>query len=178
VSNAAGGVGREPTVAAASLDIEADTHGGAPMADVRTVIAVTGEDDRYEPVRRAAIDRAREAHATLILYDIDAPTGPLESQTPTGWSAEGTEEDAADRLGPEELEAAGRGPISRQVAEARSQGVEAWGWLPSDNGRDALLEYASKQPGALVLAPQGDSDLDLGDLPEAELIGSGATTTR
>jgi len=27
------------------------------MADVRTVIAVTGEDDRFEPVRTAAVDR-------------------------------------------------------------------------------------------------------------------------
>lgn len=147
------------------------------MADVRTVIAVTGEDDRFGPVRRAAIDRAREAHATLILYDIDAPTGPLESQTPTGWSAEGTEEDAADRLGPEELEAAGRGPISRQVAEARTAGVEAWGWLPSDKGRDALMEYASRQPGAHVMAPEGDPDLDLSNLPGSELVASGGRTT-
>lgn len=140
------------------------------MADVRTIIAVTGEDDRYEPVRRRAIDRAREAHATLILYDIDAPTGPLESQTPTGWSAEGTEEDAGDRLGPEELEAAGRGPISRQVAEARREGVDAWGWLPSDNGREALLDYAARQPGARVMGPDGDPDLDLSDLPEGESV--------
>ena len=29
------------------------------MAEIRTVIAVTGEDNRYEPVRQAAISRAR-----------------------------------------------------------------------------------------------------------------------
>jgi hypothetical protein len=142
------------------------------MADIRTVIAVAGEDDRYEPVRRAALERARAERATLILYDVDAATGPLESATPTGWSAEGTEEDAGDRLGPEELEAAGHEAIARQVREAREQGLDAWGWLPSDNGRDALLQYAANQPGAHVMVPDGDPDLDVSDLPEAEAISA------
>jgi len=140
------------------------------MADVRTVIAVTGEDDRYAGVRRAAIERARDERATLILYDLDAVESPLESPVPTGWSAEGTEEDVGDRLGPEELEAAGREVIARQVEEARGAGIDAWGWLPSDKGRDALVQYAARLPGSRVLAPAGDPDLDLEDLPEAELL--------
>ena len=140
------------------------------MTEIRTVIAVTGEDDRYEPIRSAAIERALADHATLILYDVDAVGSPLESPVPTGWSAEGTEEDVGDRLGPEELEAAGRGAIARQVVDARKRGLDAWGWLPSDPGRDALVEYAAREPAARVFAPQGDPDLDLGDLPEAELV--------
>ena len=140
------------------------------MAEIRTLIAVTGEDDRYESVREAAIERALAERATLILYDIDAPTGPLESQTPTGWSAEGTEDDAADRLGPEELEAAGHAPLQRQVEEARSRGVEAWGWLPSEGSKEALLEYASREPGARIMVPEGDPDLDVSQLPEAEAV--------
>jgi hypothetical protein len=140
------------------------------MAEIRTVIAVTGEDDRYEPVRRAALERARADRARLILYDVDAATGPLESATPTGWSAEGTEEDAGDRLGPEELEAAGHEAIARQVRDARELGLDAWGWLPSDKGREALLEYAANQPGAHVLVPDGDPDLDVSDLPEGEAV--------
>jgi hypothetical protein len=138
------------------------------MADVRTVIAVTGEDDRFAPVRKAAMERALEQHATLILYDIDAVESPLESPLPTGWSAEGTEDGVGDRLGPEELGAAGREAISRQVVDARR-------WLPSDKGRDALVEYAARQPAALVIAPKDDPDLDLGDLPEAELVPAGTT---
>jgi hypothetical protein len=140
------------------------------MAEIRTMIAVTGEDDRYEAVRRAAVERARAERATLILYDVDAATGPLESATPTGWSAEGTEEDAGDRLGPEELEAAGHEAIARQVRDARELGLDAWGWLPSDKGREALLEYAANQPGAHVLVPDGDPDLDVSDLPEGEAV--------
>ena len=145
------------------------------MTDIRTVIAVTGEDDRFEPVRKRALDLARDERATLILYDIDAVGSPLESPVPTGWSAEGTEEDVGDRLGPEELEAAGREAIARQVEEARSAGVDAWGWLPSDPGRDPLVEYASKQPAARILVPDGDPDLQLGDLPEAEGVPAGKT---
>ena len=147
------------------------------MTDIRTVIAVTGEDDRFEPIRRAAIERALADHATLILYDVDAGSSALESPVPTGWSAEGTEEDVGDRLGPEELEAAGRQAIARQVKDARAKGLDAWGWLPSDAGREALLEYAAREPAARVFAPQDDPDLDLGDLPEAELIQAGTAKT-
>ena len=142
------------------------------MAEIRTVIAVTGEDDRYAPVRLAAMERARSERATLILYDLDSATGPLESATPTQWSAEGTEADAADRLGPAELEAAGHMAVARQVQEARNAGVDAWGWLPSDNGREALLEYAAREPGARIMVPEGDPDLDVSDLPEAEAVPS------
>src|SRR5829696_6359745 len=138
------------------------------MAEIRTVIAVTGEDDRFEAVRRAGIERALAEHATLILYDLDSVISLLESATPTGWSAEGTEEDVADRLGPEELEAAGHEAIARQVADARAQGADAWGWLPSDKGREALVEYAARMPGARILVPEGDPDLQIEDLPESE----------
>lgn len=140
------------------------------MDDVRTVIAVTGEDDRFKLVREAAMRRAKRDRATLILYDLDAVESPLESPLPTGWSAEGTEEEVGDRLGPEELEAAGREAIARQVLAARQRGLDAWGWLPSDKGRDALLEYAGRQPAAHIVVPEGDPDLELGDLPEAEVV--------
>ena len=140
------------------------------MADIRTVIAVTGEDDRYEAVRGAAMERALAEHATLILYDIDAVQSPLESPIPTGWSAEGTEEDAGDRLGPEELEAAGHGVIARQVQEARGRGLDAWGWLPSKGSKEMLLEYAAREPGARIMVPEGDPDLDVSQMPEAEAV--------
>lgn len=144
------------------------------MADIRTVIAVTGEDDRFARVRTAAVKRAKAEHASLILYDIDAVGSALESPLPTQWSAEGTEEQVADRLGPEELEAAGREPIARQVEEARRQGVDAWGWLPADKGREALVEYAAREPGAHIMVPDADPDLELEDLPEAELVPIGS----
>ena len=146
------------------------------MADVRTVIAITGEDERFESVRRAAVERAQAERATLILYDIDAASSPLESPLPTAWSAEGTEDEVGDRLGPEELAAAGRAGVGRQVQAARLAGVDAWGWLPDDAGRDALVDYASRQPGSLLLVPEGEQDLAAGDLPEAVVIPTGRSS--
>lgn len=143
------------------------------MAEVGTVIALTGEDDRFEAVRSKGIDLARQEHATLVLYDIDAPVSPLESPVPTQWSAEGTEDELGGRLGPEELEAAGHAVIARQVAEARRSGVDAWGWLPSDSGREAIIDYAARQPGARLLVPAGDDEEELADLPEAEVVPAG-----
>jgi hypothetical protein len=142
------------------------------MAEIRTVIAVTGEDDRFEPVRRAAIERATAERATLILYDVDADTGPLESPLPTDWSADGADERIGDRLGPEQLKAAGRNAIAEQVTEARGRGIDAWGWLPSDNGKDALVEYAGRLPGARLLVPEGDPDFELSDVPGAEAVSA------
>src|SRR5262245_18307500 len=150
-------------------------HEGRPaMADVRTVIAVIGEDDRYARIRRAATKRAHDEHATLILYDIDAASSSLESPVPTEWSGEGTDEGVGDRLGPQELEVAGREAIARQVTEARRAGIDAWGWLPSGSGTEALIEHAARQPGSVLLVPDDDPDLDLDELPEAELIPTAA----
>ena len=56
------------------------------------------------------------------------------------------------------------------MQDARGRGVDAWGWLPSDSGREPLMEYASRQPGAHVLVPDGDPDLDIKDLPQAETV--------
>jgi hypothetical protein len=142
------------------------------MRDIRTVIAVTGEDDRFEPVRQAAVDRARSEHATLILYDLDASESPLESPLPTEWSAEGTEDEVGDRLGPEELDAAGRAAIAEQVREARAEGADAWGWLPNGGDREQLLAYASRQPGAHLMVPEGEDALGTEELPEAEVIAA------
>jgi len=129
------------------------------MAGSRTVIATTGEDDRYAPVRAQAMERARSEGARLILYDLDAGTNPLESPLPTEWSAEGEEEAVPDRLSPEQLEAAGRAPIADQVRAAREAGLDAWGWLPAHDDRKTLDEYAARYPGATVLAPEGEGDL-------------------
>jgi hypothetical protein len=133
------------------------------MADIRTVIAVTGEDDRYAGVRDEGIARARKAGATLILYDVDAGRDPLESPLPTEWSAEGEEDAVGSRLAPDELDAAGRATIASQVREARAAGLDAWGWLPDRDDGDTLRTYAQKQPGPFVVVPRDKADL-LGDL--------------
>jgi len=132
----------------------------------RTVIAITTEDDRYAANRREAIDRAKAAHATLILYDLDAGRSPLESPLPTEWDGEGVEEAVGDRLGPDELDASGRGPIADQVRRARADGLEAWGWLPARDDRETLVAYALDQPAPLIVVPADETDLAGIDLRE------------
>src|SRR5258706_7330649 len=124
------------------------------MPTIGRIIAVPTEDDRLADARRAATEQARAERATLVLYDIDAGGDPLESPLPTKWSAEGTDSQVGDRLGPNELEAAGRGAIARQVLEARRKGVDAWGWLPPHASPEALRGYAERQPNALVVDPR------------------------
>jgi hypothetical protein len=125
-----------------------------------TIIAVTGEDDRYADVRRHAIERARATGATLVLFDIDARPSILESPLPTNWSGHGEEEQFGDRLSTQDLEAAGRHPIADQVREARAAGVEAFGWLPDSADAKALRTYALRQGATLVVVPAGDGSFD------------------
>lgn len=141
--------------------------------EIRTIVAVTTEDDRLAEVREQGVERALEAHATLILYDLTAGEGPLESPLPTGWSAEGTEEAVSDRLGPDELEAAGRAAIARQVRAARERGVDAWGWLPDSDDDATLLQYASEQPSPLVLVPPGDLEAAEASDVVVDVVGRG-----
>lgn len=143
------------------------------MAEIRTIIATTTEDDRQPAVREAGVERALAEHATLILYDLDAATSPLESPVPTEWSAEGTSETVGDRLGPEELEAAGRTAIAEQVRRARAAGVDAWGWLPGDDDRGTLVDYASRQPAPLLLLPDDEPELSDGHLPQEVVSARG-----
>jgi hypothetical protein len=116
------------------------------------VIAVTSEDDRFASARREGIEQARRAHRPLILYDWDSAS-LLSEPLPTWWSSDGWESRFPDRLDAQQLEAAGRAPIARQVREAAQAGVEAYGWLPSDHGPGPLAEYAAHRGAAVIVAP-------------------------
>ena len=130
----------------------------------RTIVAVTGEDDRYAAVRSRATALAAGGNGTVILYDIDA-AGPFASPVPTAWSGEGEgelleDESPGDRLDAEALDTAGRAQIARQVRAMRAMGVDAWGWLPTSADPEALTDYAGRQGADLVLVP---GDVDAGE---------------
>ena len=124
----------------------------------RSVIAVTTDDDRFAPVRRAAIDIARREDADLILYDWDAAMA-LGNPLPSVWSADGTDSAVPDRLDERELEAAGRDAIAQQVNEARRAGLHATAWLPSTHGPDALIQYARDHGATGIVIPAELADL-------------------
>jgi hypothetical protein len=140
----------------------------------RTIVAVVGEDGRFDHVRRRAIERARETGATLVLFDVDAAGNALESPRPTNWSAQGEEEQYGNRLTTDDLETLGRGPIADQVRDARALGVDTFGWLPEKADRDSLRDYAAGQGAGLVVVPAGEPDLadDLG--VAVEVVDSGS----
>jgi nucleotide-binding universal stress UspA family protein len=133
-----------------------------PARTGRTIVVYTGESDRYEGVRRRAVERARETGATLVLYDSDAASA-FESPLPTNWSAEGAEDRIPKRLEPKDLEAAGRAGLAEQVQAARAEGVQAYGWLPSSAGADDLTSYAEEVGADLILMPAELDDPDLVD---------------
>jgi nucleotide-binding universal stress UspA family protein len=132
-----------------------------------TVVAVAGEDGRFDHVWRRAVELARERGASLVLFDVDAKPSPLEDPLPTAWSADGEEEQYADRekagkpLTVADLEAVGRGPLADRVREASAAGVEAFGWLPDETGADGLAEFAAREHAVLVVVPD-DPDYSSG----------------
>src|SRR5690242_4384294 len=106
------------------------------------ILAYTAEDDRYRPVRLAALDMARRGPAALIYYDIDAaPSFIGQDPLPTVWSGDGEEQEFPNRLSPADLERAGRHEIAQQVSEAREAGVKAFAWLPSSRNAADMAEY-------------------------------------
>jgi hypothetical protein len=143
-----------------------------------TIVAVTtADDDRHAAVRRRAAAIAGSAGSTVILWAQDAKTSLLEAPLPTEWDGDGDQEQVGSRLGPNDLIAAGREPLARQVEELRGRGVETWAWLPDPADAEHLAEYAADQGASLVLVSTDDADLieDLRDLAshESERPGGG-----
>ena len=121
------------------------------------IVAVTGEDGRYDSLLRAARQTAAQAEARLILYDVDAAQ-MFASPLPTEWSGDGADQQFSELLSAEDLERAGRHPIAEQVRKARADGIEAFGWLPSKKGAPALAEYADKHQADLIMVPSYSED--------------------
>jgi nucleotide-binding universal stress UspA family protein len=130
------------------------------MTDSRpsTILALVSENGG-DAVRRHAIDLAKERGAGLILYDTDSGDRLLEDPLPNQWSGHGEEELFGERLSANDLEAAGRAPLARQVREAEAAGVQAWGWLPSDQKPESLRDYARRH-GATTVVVGGGSKLE------------------
>ena len=130
-----------------------------PSSAIVAVVSEKGSDE----VRRRAIDLAREAGVGVIFWDADAGGRLLEDPLPNQFSADGEEEQFGERLSVNDLEAAGRAPLARQVREAESAGVPAWGWLPSDQKAESLRDYAARQGVRTVVVHRGaeiSGDLD------------------
>lgn len=136
-----------------------ETRTPAPTPRHGTIVAVVGRDDSHAAVLRRASALARDNGSTVILWARDADMSPLESPLPTDWSGDGEQEQFGDRLGPNDLVAAGREPIARQVGELRTAGIDAWAWLPESADAASLAAYAADQEASLVLVAADDAEL-------------------
>ena len=120
------------------------------------IVAYIHEPGRHDGVREAAIDAARASTARLILYDASAASR-LSSPTPTWWSGDRPDAAKTELLNADDLDASGREALAEVVRGARVAGVDAYAWLPSSPGADALAEYAESQGADLLFVPE---DLD------------------
>ena len=148
------------------------------MTDARpsTIIAVVPEQGG-DAARRRAIELARERGAGLIFYDAQAGDSMLTDPLPNQWSGHGEEELFGERLSVNDLEAAGRAPMARQVREAEAAGVQAWAWLPSDGKPETLREYATRHGVSTVVVARGtklgDKLADAGGDGSLEIVTEG-----
>lgn len=124
-----------------------------------TIIAVTSDEARHRPVLDRAAAVANQTGATVILRDLDADLGPLESPPPTDWSGEGEKDQFGRRLDPPDLEAAGQAALADRVRALRAAGVKAFAWLPPKADAEALVRYAAEQNADVVLLSAEDADL-------------------
>jgi nucleotide-binding universal stress UspA family protein len=134
----------------------------------RVVVAFVGEDE--DLVTEAAVDLARSNQARLIFYDRDAASA-FADPMPNKWASSGERDQYGDRLTDGDLVRLGREPLARKVADARRQGVDAWGWLPERHGTDTMVDYARAQGADLVLLPQDLDEPGLADRLKRETVG-------
>jgi hypothetical protein len=134
------------------------------------VIAVVGDDQRFEAVRERALEVAAERGAPLILFDVDAGKRLLESPRPTNWSADGEQEQFRGRLTVNDLEALGRAPLADQVRASLEAGVDSYGWLPDDADATTLRDYVDRQDATAVLVPEAERDLADGLTAKVEIV--------
>jgi nucleotide-binding universal stress UspA family protein len=121
------------------------------VASARLVVAYVSEDDELDHVRDAALAIGRGG-ARVILYDRDSASA-FADPMPNQWASQAEGAQFSDPLSDQELVKLGREPFARKVAAARQAGVDAWGWLASDHGTDALVAYARDHGADLILLP-------------------------
>jgi hypothetical protein len=143
-----------------------------PAEDVpsaRLLVAYVSEDDELDHVRDAAVALGRRDRAKVILYDRDSASA-FADPMPNQWASQAEGAQFNDPLSDQELVKLGREPFARKVAAAREAGVDAWGWLASDHGTDAAVDYARDHGADLLLLPADLEDPGLAERLKGETV--------
>jgi nucleotide-binding universal stress UspA family protein len=139
------------------------------LARAHLLVAYVSEDEALDHVRDAALEIGRRAGARVILYDRDSASA-FSDPMPNQWASQAEGAQFGDPLSDQELVKLGREPFARKVAAARKAGVDAWGWLASDHGTDALVAYAHDHGADLILLPADLEDPGLRERLTGETV--------
>ncbi len=139
------------------------------LAGARLLVAYVSEDDELDHVRDAALEVAGRGGAKVILYDRDSAS-PFADPMPNQWGSQAEGSQFGDPLSDQDLVKLGREPFARKVAAARQAGVDAWGWLASDHGTDAVVAYARGHGADLILLPADLEDPGLAERLKGETV--------
>lgn len=128
------------------------------MADRLTcIVACTDPAGKTSAVQAVAIAQARESGARVIFYDFTRD-GLMTDARPNFWAGEGEAERYDRPLDPVSIEKLGYHDLALTVQRARSEGVDAFGWLPNETGGKGLAAYAEREQADLVLLPAGSEE--------------------
>jgi nucleotide-binding universal stress UspA family protein len=152
-------------------------HQPDDAAGARLLVAYVSEDDELDHVRDAAIEIGGKGGARVILYDRDSASA-FSDPMPNQWGSQAEGAQFGDPLSDQDLVKLGREPFARKVAAAREAGVDAWGWLASDHGTDALVAYARQHGADLILLPADLEDPGLGERLKGETVEAAVTEAR
>jgi nucleotide-binding universal stress UspA family protein len=139
------------------------------VASARLLVAYVSEDEELDHVRDAAVAIGRRGGSKVILYDRDSASA-FSDPMPNQWASQAEGAQFGDPLSDQELVKLGREPFARKVAAAREAGVDAWGWLASDHGTDAMVDYARDKGADLILLPADLEDPGLGERLKGETV--------
>ena len=116
-----------------------------------SILAYVDESGTYDHVLRTGRTLAREHVARLILYhSVALPDDPVRVPDAT---ADGDDARLPEALSPADLHLAGRPVLGSAVEDARSDGIDAWGWLAADPGVGPLMRFAEHVRAEVVVLP-------------------------
>lgn len=125
------------------------------MTQNPTMVVLVDDEDASDTTVQRATDVGLERGARVILYDVGATAGPLESPLPTQFASDGPDRGVPPLLSAQDLDAAGQPILARRVRALSDAGIDAYGWLPEKDDAERLAAYARSVGASRVVAGSG-----------------------